>query len=100
MKVDAQTFSLIMSDKQTTLWQRWWNYPQRTLLRRTLFQIHLWCGIGLGLYIFFISVTGSVLVYRNELLEWAVPQPYISEAETPLLSDVSLVESAIVDYSI
>lgn len=83
-----------MSDKQTTLWQRWWNYPQRTLLRRVLFQIHLWCGIGLGLYIFFISVTGSVLVYRNELLVWSAAQPYISEAETPLLSDVSLAESA------
>ena len=27
----------------------------------------LWTGIGLGLYIIMISVTGSVLVYRDEL---------------------------------
>lgn len=35
----------------------------------------MWSGIGLGLYIFFISVTGSVLVYRNELYLWALPDP-------------------------
>ena len=38
------------------------------MVRRALFQIHLWTGIGIGLYILMISVTGSVLVYRNELL--------------------------------
>jgi uncharacterized iron-regulated membrane protein len=35
-------------------------------LRRVLFQVHLWSGVLFGLYIFFISLTGSVLVYRNE----------------------------------
>jgi uncharacterized iron-regulated membrane protein len=43
-------------------------------LRKAVFQIHLWSGIALGLYIFFISVTGSVLVYRNELYVWATPE--------------------------
>jgi uncharacterized iron-regulated membrane protein len=32
-----------------------------------IFQIHLWSGIGLGLYVFFMSITGAVLVYRNEM---------------------------------
>jgi uncharacterized iron-regulated membrane protein len=41
--------------------------PQRTWLRKALFQVHLWSGIAVGLYILLISVTGSVLVYRNEL---------------------------------
>jgi uncharacterized iron-regulated membrane protein len=50
-----------------TVWQRWVRQPQTVWLRKALFQVHLWSGIGLGLYIFFISVTGSVLVYRNEL---------------------------------
>jgi uncharacterized iron-regulated membrane protein len=36
-------------------------------LRRAIFQIHLWTGIGTGLYIFAISVTGSALVFRNEM---------------------------------
>ena len=54
-------------------WQRWVRQPQKLWLRRALFQVHLWSGIALGLYVFFISVTGSVLVYRNELYVWAAP---------------------------
>jgi uncharacterized iron-regulated membrane protein len=37
-------------------------------MRRAVFQIHLWSGIGLGLYVLVVSITGSVLVYRNELM--------------------------------
>ena len=40
--------------------------------------MHLWTGIGLGLYIIMISVTGSVLVYRNELNVAATPAPIVS----------------------
>ncbi len=54
-------------DTPPNAWQLWLRQPQRVWLRRALFQIHVWSGIGLGLYVFFISVTGSVLVYRNEL---------------------------------
>jgi uncharacterized iron-regulated membrane protein len=63
----------VTEGKEPTAWQRWVRQPQRTLLRRAVFQVHLWSGIGLGLYIFFISVTGSVLVYRNELYVAAMP---------------------------
>jgi len=76
-------------------WQRWLRHPQRQPLRRALFQVHLWSGIGLGLYIFFISVTGSVLVYRNELYVWVTPEPYISMAPGPALSDNDLRAAAL-----
>jgi uncharacterized iron-regulated membrane protein len=33
----------------------------------------LWSGIGVGLYVLFVSVTGSVLVYRNEMYDAATP---------------------------
>lgn len=56
----------------TGAWQLWLHHPQRLWLRRMLFQVHMWSGISLGLYLFFISVTGSVLVYRNELYVWAM----------------------------
>jgi uncharacterized iron-regulated membrane protein len=49
------------------IWQRWLRQPQRVWLRRALFQIHLWIGLAIGLYIVMLSLTGSVLVYRNEL---------------------------------
>lgn len=35
--------------------------------RRILFQLHLWIGIALGLYIALISLTGSAIVFRREL---------------------------------
>ena len=57
-----------------TAWQRWVRQPQKVWLRRAIFQVHLWSGIGVGLYVFFISVTGSVLVYRNELYVAATPE--------------------------
>jgi uncharacterized iron-regulated membrane protein len=55
-----------------------------------VFQIHLWCGIGLGLYVFLISVTGSVLVYRNELYRAATPEPKRVKASGPRLTDEQL----------
>lgn len=85
-------------DYQPTAWQHWVRQPQRLLLRRMLFQIHLWSGISLGLYIFFISVTGSVLVYRNELYVMATPDPVISTTSGPTLSDGQLTEAALLSH--
>jgi len=31
------------------------------------FQIHLWVGAGVGFYIVLMSITGSLIVYRNDL---------------------------------
>ena len=48
--------------------------PRRTFLRRALFQIHLWVGIGLGVYVFVICVSGSALVFHHELAELALAE--------------------------
>jgi uncharacterized iron-regulated membrane protein len=48
-------------------WQQWLRRPQGVWLRKALFQIHLWTGIGLGLYVVFISISGSAIVFRNEI---------------------------------
>src|SRR5688572_18683235 len=54
--------------------------PQHLWMRRALFQVHLWAGIGVGLYVFVIGVTGSVLMFREEL---AGPNPdVVTAAET------------------
>src|SRR5579872_512258 len=76
------------------MWQRWVRQPQKIWLRRALFQVHLWSGIAVGLYILMISVTGSVLVYRNELFRAATPPPFISTSPAPRLTDEQLAESA------
>jgi len=48
-------------------WQQWLHHPERVWARKCLFQIHLWVGAGAGLYIVLMSLTGSLIVYRNEL---------------------------------
>ena len=57
------------------VWQRWLREPQTLLLRRALFQVHLWTGVAVGLYVAMISLTGSILVYRNELYRAFSPEP-------------------------
>ena len=49
--------------------------PQKVWTRRALFQIHLWTGIGVGLYVLMISITGSAIVFRREItrLAWTPP---------------------------
>lgn len=76
-----------MSERRTSsAWQRWLRLPQKTALRRSIFQVHLWAGIGLGVYIFVISVSGSVLVYRNELYAAALPELASSLDGTPAIN--------------
>lgn len=75
-------------------WRRWLQQPQNLLFRRVLFQVHLWAGIGVGVYVFVICLSGSVLVYRNELYRTFEPQPVFVEATGPLLTDAALVDAA------
>jgi len=80
------------------IWQQWLRQPQRVLLRRAVFQIHLWTGIGLGLYVAVICLTGSVLVYRNELYRAFSPQPVIVAGSGAPLSTEDLKTAALDGY--
>jgi uncharacterized iron-regulated membrane protein len=53
--------------------------PQDVVLRKALIQVHHWTGLGVGLYNFVITHTGSILVYRNELYRYYSPRPVIVE---------------------
>lgn len=74
--------------------QRSFRQPQEIFLRRALFQLHLWAGIGVGLYVFVVSLSGSVLVYRNELFAYFSPQPIVVSGSGPALSDDALKQAA------
>lgn len=41
--------------------------PQRVWLRKALFQVHLWTGIAAGLYVLLISISGSAVVFRQDI---------------------------------
>ncbi|MBZ5677304.1 MAG: PepSY domain-containing protein [Acidobacteriia bacterium] len=81
-----------------TYWQRWIRRPQTTWLRKATFQIHLWSGIGIGLYVLLVSLTGSILVYRNELYRVATRDPVIVAESGPRLTDEQLKGAATRAY--
>src|SRR6202158_6435630 len=58
--------------------ERWLNRPQSLWLRKALFQVHLWTGIGIGLYVLLMSVSGTVLIYRRELAKAFSGEPRIA----------------------
>ena len=63
--------------RKPTVWQLWLHRPEQVWLRKAMFQIHFWLGAAVGAYVLLMSLSGSLLVYRNELskkfsLDWLV----------------------------
>ncbi len=81
-----------------TVWTRWMRQPQSLWLRKALFQVHLWSGIGVGLYMLVISVSGTILVYRVEIIRKVTRAPIIAVASGSLLTDEQLREAATRAY--
>jgi uncharacterized iron-regulated membrane protein len=49
--------------------------PEASLLKRAFFQIHLWLGVAISLYVLLISLSGSVIVFRREMDRALCPGP-------------------------
>jgi uncharacterized iron-regulated membrane protein len=92
------SLALVSETNQVSLWQRWVRQPQKIWLRRALFQVHLWSGIAVGIYVLMISVTGSIVEYSNELYRAATVKPIISRGSGPRLSDAQLAAAAKLLY--
>lgn len=63
------------------------HHPRELWLRRALFQVHLWAGVLLSLYVVVIALTGSILVFRAELTRLTLPRNlrvYDATREIPL----------------
>jgi len=63
------------------------HHPRKLWLRRALFQIHLWLGVLLSLYVIVIGLSGSILVFEDEIRQLSlqhVPfdQAHIAPAST------------------
>ena len=86
-----------------TFWDRWLRRPQSLWLRKAIFQIHLWTGIGLGIYVVLISVSGSAIVFRNELYGALSVGPKFVPMSGPRLSRDALkkaIHQALPQYEI
>ena len=53
---------------------------RKSLFSRMIFQVHLWGGLALGIYAFLIGLTGSVLVFREEIVHVISPKPVMAES--------------------
>ena len=77
--------------------EQFWRRPQSLWLRKALFQIHLWAGIAIGLYVIAISVSGSALFFRSKILQ-AAPGRQIVAGSGRLLGKEELRAAALRAY--
>jgi len=80
------------------LLERWVRRPQNVWLRKALFQVHLWTGIGIGLYVLAISISGSAIVYRNALYKNLSPGLKMVAITGPRLTHEQLKQAALRSY--
>jgi len=78
--------------------------PQQTLVRRIVFQAHLWVGIGIGLYLIVVCVTGSILVFRGDIQRRLYPHLFYSQAKNGstlhIASVVQKIKAAFPDHTL
>ena len=65
--------------------------PQRLWVRQLNFQVHLWVGIILSLYMIVIGVTGSILVFRTEFETLTGLRPWQSVRAMEPFADLTTV---------
>jgi uncharacterized iron-regulated membrane protein len=70
-----------------TLRERIARQPQTFWIRRAIFQVHLWAGIGVGAYILAVSVSGSAVVFRHELAKALLPTKLVASSGRRLTRD-------------
>ena len=68
-------------------------------LRRVWFQIHLWIGLAAGLYIVMMSLSGSALVFRRELVQAFSPVQPSFDGDARMLSSDELRAAVLRAYS-
>lgn len=76
------------------IWEKWKRRPQTLWLRKALFQVHLWTGIGVGLYVLLMSATGSALVFRRELTRSLAREPRVAAGPGARMSEDELRRAA------
>jgi uncharacterized iron-regulated membrane protein len=64
--------------------------PRKLFLRKAAFQIHLWAGILVSLYVVIIALSGSILVFEDEFTRTTLPSGLstFSPAHVASLPDV------------
>lgn len=64
------------------------HHPRKLLARRMLFQVHLWAGVLLSLYVVVISLSGSILVFQDEMRRASLAHTTLNSAHLATLNAV------------
>jgi uncharacterized iron-regulated membrane protein len=64
------------------------------------FSVHRWLGITLGLWFALVGLTGSVLVFEDEVDAWLNPQLLVSTEPPPWLTPEALMERIAAEHSL
>ncbi len=54
-------------DAKVSAWHEWLEHPEKARVHRPVFQIHLWAGMMASAYVFVMSATGSLIVFRDQI---------------------------------
>jgi len=68
--------------------------PRTVLIRKIAFQIHLWIGLGIGLYVVLLSLTGSALVFRREMDRAFAPDRPVRDPARQVMTVEALTAAA------
>lgn len=73
------------------------HHPQRVWWRAVLFQVHLWAGLILALYVCVIGISGSFVVLEDELTRISRPDLFRpgSEKEAPPFQSLAMVAANV-----
>jgi len=71
-----------------------WHHPRKTLIRRALFQVHLWSGISVGIIATLVGISGSAIVYKDSLDKILTPGLFATTSESKRLTTDQLLSAA------
>lgn len=84
-------------DSRRSGFTRFLHHPRQLWVRKAAFQIHLWIGLAVALYIFLIGFSGSVLVFRKELESIGRPARITARQQGPTRVDMAQAIQVIED---
>ncbi|PIF01177.1 MAG: hypothetical protein CR994_01005, partial [Maribacter sp.] len=69
------------------------NRKRKSLFKRTVAWLHLWPSLIFGVFIFIVCLTGTIIVYGDEIIDWrAGDAKYVNQIEDKRISSDEIVK--------